>query len=109
MLFSFFSSNLREACFPRIIDADRREQLQNGLISMSSLFRASIFATALLSALFSSDHAKAAFAAERDLIGFNSTGTVFVFEQFGRQDGSGFPFSELYYINTETNLLPSCH
>ncbi|MGI9356565.1 MAG: DUF2259 domain-containing protein [Rhizobiaceae bacterium] len=50
-----------------------------------------------------SDDAKAAFAAERAVIGFNSTGTVFAFEQFGRQDGSGFPFSELYYIHTATN------
>jgi len=38
--------------------------------------------------------------AERQIQGFNSTGTVFVFEQFGTQDGSGFRYSHIFYIQT---------
>lgn len=33
-------------------------------------------------------------------IGFSSDGSVFAFEQFGIQDGSGFAYAERYYINT---------
>ena len=85
------------------MNTERRERAQWRLMNPSRMFRAGVFATGLLCALLFSDDAKAAFAAERDLIGFNSTGTVFVFEQFGRQDGSGFPFSELFYITTANN------
>jgi predicted secreted protein len=47
--------------------------------------------------------------AERHIHGFNSTGTVFVFEQFGTQDGSGFRYSDVFYILTadsSTAFLP---
>lgn len=33
-------------------------------------------------------------------LGFSSDGTVFAFEQFGVQDGSGFPYAEIFVINT---------
>jgi len=44
--------------------------------------------------------AEAAEVAERHIHGFNSTGTVFVFEQFGIQDGSGFPYSQIFHVLT---------
>jgi predicted secreted protein len=47
--------------------------------------------------------ALAADAAERDLIGFSKDGKWFAFEEFGVQDGSGFPYSTIYLINTYTD------
>ena len=47
--------------------------------------------------------AYAAEVAERHIQGFNSTGTVFVFEQYGVQDGSGFPYSEIYQLSTTSS------
>ncbi len=41
--------------------------------------------------------------ADRDIIGFSSDGKVFAFEEFGRQDGSGFPYSNVYVIDTVDN------
>lgn len=49
---------------------------------------------------FSSADALAADAAERDVIGFSKDGKLFAFEEFGVQDGSGFPYSTIYVIDT---------
>lgn len=49
------------------------------------------------------DAARAADAAERGILGFNSSGSVFAYEQYGRQDGSGFPYADIFYIATGTN------
>ena len=38
--------------------------------------------------------------AELNILGFNGDGTVFAFEQYGVQDGSGFPYAERFYIDT---------
>ena len=40
-------------------------------------------------------------------LGFSKDGKIFAFEQFGVQDGSGFPYAERYFIATETDrFLP---
>lgn len=36
-------------------------------------------------------------------IGFSPDGKVFAFEEFGVQDGSGFPYANRFYIDTETD------
>ena len=41
----------------------------------------------------------AADAAKRDLIGFSRDGQYFAFEQYGVQDGSGFPYSDIFVID----------
>jgi predicted secreted protein len=38
--------------------------------------------------------------ASREIIGFSTDGKYFAFEQFGVQDGSGFPYSEIFVIDT---------
>lgn len=38
--------------------------------------------------------------AERDIIGFSPDGAYFAFEQYGVQDGSGFPYSTIFIIDT---------
>ncbi|HYM98324.1 MAG TPA: DUF2259 domain-containing protein [Aestuariivirgaceae bacterium] len=48
-------------------------------------------------ALFAAD------AAERAILGFSADGRYFAFEQFGVQDGSGFPYSEIFIIDLETD------
>lgn len=36
-------------------------------------------------------------------LGFSKDGSVFAFEQFGIQDGSGFPYAERYFIHTKSD------
>lgn len=38
--------------------------------------------------------------AQRDILGFSPSGGVFAFEQYGVQDGSGFPYAEIFVIDT---------
>lgn len=38
-------------------------------------------------------------------IGFSPEGDVFAFEEFGVQDGSGFPYANRYYIDTVTDTF----
>ena len=45
----------------------------------------------------------AADAAERVFIGFSADGRYFAFEQFGVQDGSGFPYSDIFVIDAEAD------
>lgn len=42
-------------------------------------------------------------AARLDLIGYSPDGKVFAFEQYGIQDGSGFPYSEIFAIDLESD------
>lgn len=60
-----------------------------------------IFAAAMF--LFGVNNAGAGDFAERRIIGFSEDGKYFAFEQFGVQDGSGFPFSHIFIINTATD------
>lgn len=45
----------------------------------------------------------AADAADRAIIGFSSDGKYFAFEEYGVQDGSGFPYSNIYIIELEND------
>ncbi|AXS41151.1 DUF2259 domain-containing protein [Breoghania sp. L-A4] len=47
--------------------------------------------------------AHAADAAAREIIGFSPDGAYFAFEQFGVQDGSGFPYSDIFVLETATD------
>ncbi|PSH62266.1 hypothetical protein CU102_25740 [Phyllobacterium brassicacearum] len=51
--------------------------------------------------------AQAGDAAKLDIIGFSKDGGVFAFEEYGVQDGSGFPYANRFYIDTTTDkFLP---
>lgn len=41
--------------------------------------------------------------AKRHIHGFSADGKLFAFEEFGVQDGSGFPYSTIYIIDTATD------
>ena len=42
-------------------------------------------------------------AAELAILGFTADGAVFAFEEYGVQDGSGFPYANRFYIDTATD------
>ena len=42
-------------------------------------------------------------AAELSILGFSPDGAIFAFEEFGVQDGSGFPYANRFYIDTATD------
>ena len=48
-------------------------------------------------------HAAAGDVASVDILGFSADGKVFAFEEYGIQDGSGFPYANRFYINTTTD------
>lgn len=41
--------------------------------------------------------------ADREILGFSPDGATFAFEEFGVQDGSGFPYANVYVIDTATD------
>lgn len=47
--------------------------------------------------------ALAADAAERQILGFSPDSRYFAFEQYGTEDGSGFPYSDIFIMNTQTD------
>lgn len=47
--------------------------------------------------------ARAGDLADLSVLGFGTDGKVFAFEEYGVQDGSGFPFSHIYVIDTDTD------
>ncbi|WP_119391175.1 DUF2259 domain-containing protein [Taklimakanibacter lacteus] len=49
--------------------------------------------------LAATNSVRAAENAERAVIGFSPDGRYFAFEQYGVQDGSGFPFSEIFIVD----------
>jgi predicted secreted protein len=51
--------------------------------------------------------AKAGDIAERQILGFSPDGRYFAFEQFGVQDGSGFPYADIFVIDTATDKWDS--
>lgn len=60
-----------------------------------------------MSLLAASQMAWAGDAAELNVLGFSADGKVFAFEEFGVQDGSGFPYANRFYIDTVTDqFLP---
>lgn len=56
----------------------------------------------LLSAVFATP-AIAGDTAMLDVLGFSADGRIFAFEEHGTQDGSGFPFANRFYIDTEAD------
>lgn len=59
-----------------------------------------LFALSLLAQLAMSIAVRAGDVAELEILGFNKDGSVFAFEEYGVQDGSGFPYANRYYIDT---------
>ena len=47
--------------------------------------------------------ARAGDAATVNVLGFTPDGSVFAFEEYGVQDGSGFPYANRFYIQTSTD------
>lgn len=47
--------------------------------------------------------AEAGDAAELAILGFTTDGSVFAFEEYGVQDGSGFPYANRFYIDTASD------
>jgi predicted secreted protein len=46
--------------------------------------------------------------AEFEMLGFSDDGSVFAFEEYGAFDGSGFPYSNRYYIDVDSDkFLPA--
>lgn len=62
-----------------------------------------LFAVGLLAQLATSIAAHAGDVAELEILGFTKDGSVFAFEEYGVQDGSGFPYANRYYIDTSTD------
>ncbi|QDB99076.1 DUF2259 domain-containing protein [Mesorhizobium sp. 8] len=65
--------------------------------------RPALFAAAL--AALSAAPALAGDAAQLEILGFSKDGGVFAFEEYGVQDGSGFPYANRYYIDTATDTF----
>lgn len=61
-----------------------------------------LFAAALLCGT-----ARAGDAAELNILGFTADGSIFAFEEYGVQDGSGFPYAHRFYIDTATDSFVS--
>jgi len=57
----------------------------------------------LLIAPFTAAPASAGDIADRAILGFSADGTKFAFEEFGTQDGSGFPYSSVFVIDTNAD------
>lgn len=57
----------------------------------------------VLLALVCGAPAMAADSASLAIFGFSPDGRRFAFEEFGRQDGSGFPYASIFLIDTEKN------
>lgn len=51
----------------------------------------------------SSSSAIAGDFANLNVLGFSSDGNIFAFEEYGVQDGSGFPYANRFYIDTNTD------
>ena len=59
-----------------------------------------LFVVSLLVQFANSATARAGDVAELEILGFTRDGGVFAFEEYGVQDGSGFPYANRYYIDT---------
>lgn len=75
---------------PLLLNAKKRFLLS--LLSMGLLFASAVFS-----------YAKAGDVADRAFLGFSPDGAYFAFEEFGVQDGSGFPYANIYIIRTNSN------
>ena len=64
---------------------------------MRPLLLASLLA---MTAIATPPSAVAGDAADLNMLGFSADGGIFAFEEYGIQDGSGFPYANRYYIDT---------
>ena len=62
-----------------------------------------LFAVSLAAQFAASIVAQAGDVAELEILGFTEDGGVFAFEEYGVQDGSGFPYANRYYIDTSND------
>jgi len=67
-------------------------------------FSGGIAAALLASALFSGAACAGDFASIQPL-GFSADGNVFAFEEYGVQDGSGFPYSNIFFVDTRKDTF----
>ncbi len=80
---------------------------------LASLARALLAGLAALAALAAAlgltPLARAGDTAEVHILGFSKTGGFFAFEQYGIQDGSGFPYSDIFVVDVigDTWVTPS--
>lgn len=61
------------------------------------------FAISLILLLTIPTIASASDASLKRVMGFSPDGKYFAYEQYGYHDGSGFPYAEIYFINTVNN------
>lgn len=64
----------------------------------------------LISAVFVALSSSAAIAGDfstLNVLGFSEDGSIFAFEEYGVQDGSGFPYANRFYIDTATDSFVS--
>ena len=66
---------------------------------MAARYIERVVPTLLLFLAFSNTFARAGGDATREIIGFSPDGRYFAFEQYGVQDGSGYPYSEIFVID----------
>lgn len=64
-----------------------------------------LFAVCLLAQLATLVAVRAGDVAELEILGFTKDGGVFAFEEYGVQDGSGFPYANRYYIDTNDDTF----
>ena len=64
-----------------------------------------LFSFLILGGAISGRSTLAGDAAGLDILGFSHDGGVFAFEEYGVQDGSGFPYANRYYIDTATDTF----
>ncbi|CAN7386209.1 DUF2259 domain-containing protein [Rhizobium sp. LjRoot98] len=62
-------------------------------------------AVALLASAFFAGAARAGDFASFQPIGFSEDGSVFAFEEYGVQDGSGFPYSNIFFVDTRKDTF----
>ena len=58
---------------------------------------------AVLALCLATGAASAGDYADRTIIGFSPDGAYFAFEEYGVQDGSGFPYANIYVVDTATD------
>ncbi|WEX87005.1 DUF2259 domain-containing protein [Sinorhizobium garamanticum] len=64
-----------------------------------------VVTTTLLAATIAAAEVRAGDFAALQPIGFSSDGNVFAFEEYGVQDGSGFPYSTIYVLDTRKDTF----
>lgn len=69
-------------------------------------FRAVSVCLAAVCAMFAPS-AQAGDASHLNVLGFSGDGSIFAFEEYGVQDGSGFPYANRFYIDTASDSFVS--